>query len=147
MFATIAVDRSLVNRVVAHAVAIVVLVVVVVVLCERLASSETKRRDRARVEALSFRVSDLPMSCIYPDTAYAVRRRVSFSTHTYCDHVKEYRDVRSGSPADTRERRRGRRVPRRVAASSDARARRTVRARRERRERWISIEASSRRGV
>ena len=46
MFATIAVDRSLVNRVVAHAVAIVVLVVLVV-LCQRLASSETKRRDRS----------------------------------------------------------------------------------------------------
>jgi hypothetical protein len=68
MFATIAVDRSLVNRVVAHAVAIVVLVVLVV-LCQRLASSETKRRDRSidrSREARSFRVSDHPTACFYP---------------------------------------------------------------------------------
>jgi hypothetical protein len=82
MFATIAVDRSLVNRVVAHAVAIVVLVVLVV-LCERLASSETKRRDRSRLEARSFRVSDHPTACFYPSTVHAVRRRVRalFDTH------------------------------------------------------------------
>ena len=53
MFATIAVDRSLVNRVVAHAVAIVL----VVVLCQRLARSETKRnvaidRDATRVRSV-----------------------------------------------------------------------------------------------
>ena len=84
MFATIAVDRSLVNRVVAHAVAIVVVVVVVVVvvLCERLASSETKRRDRSRVEARFFRVSDLTISCILSRHCVCSQTtRVLFDTH------------------------------------------------------------------